>query len=326
MGILYNGRLIRQSLLGSSNSAVYIILPTLYKECNITDSYKIGFTGGQSTRSSLAERMGTYATSFVSFEIIGVIIYQRVDPLSQHNVSSIAENEIFAFLKSRGAERRIHVSGKRESEWFVNTSKELVRDCFNHLLDIGTPALSKWNYKPQPFLAIWFGDEVSEFPNDGDIPDKYFVKLSRVGENDRARRTIVRKLKAAESRGDTDEIQALKKELDELLRGYYDDISSLEIVDKSDDVDILAVVDQSSSSDSQSTTNDSVSNNNDDSSAEVDDGVVEDVMSIFGGGISEVVKEKRSKRRGLYNLRSSGMQLRNRRISAIDEEAVITFS
>lgn len=231
---MYNGSLIRKpkSFAMKNYSGVYCIRPKIMKECGLDTQFKVGFTGGGTESRSLLKRMGTYATSFINFEIIFWCAYSRTDPESQHVLASMAESEVFAYLESAGSSRKIHRSLKRESEWFVDLDIDTVRGVFNHMLDVGQPAVRKTkgvHWKPMPAEAYWFGDAEFDMAEDGSVPMSTEAIIPLTNENDRVRRTLVRKLKDAKERGDQKSIDNFEAQLDTLLQGVRVDIEELQL-------------------------------------------------------------------------------------------------
>lgn len=334
MGVLYDGRKITKARWAKSNSAVYCIRPKLLKECGLAEQFKLGFTGGQTTRSSLQVRMGTYSTSFIEFEIIFAITYSRKDPETQHNISSMAEAEVFAFLEKEGASRRVHVSGTRQSEWFINLDINTVKRCFDHMLDLGTPALRKGSshFIPQPESAWWFGEDEIIMGEDGSVPMSAEAILPLSNENDRVRRNLVRQLKDAKQQKNQKKIDNIQAQLDTLLEGVRIEIEDFPsqtktsqketpketTKDTEDDAQTLAAVDLSDSEPMAMT------DTEDDFEIQIEDDVeAENVVTLFGGGgTTRQPKQRATKQpvtRRQYNLRSQGMQLRSRRLPAIEE-------
>ena len=115
-GLRYDGSKIGYQPWANS-PGIYCVKPEVYYTCN-KDEVKIGFSGGESTRGKLGQRMASYATAFVNFRILFIITY------SGHDTASMAEKVVKNFLKEQGKSARVHVSGSN-SEWY-EVGEELI--------------------------------------------------------------------------------------------------------------------------------------------------------------------------------------------------------
>jgi hypothetical protein len=200
-GLAYNGSVIYRLPFGSE-AGIYAIAPSYMDRCQVNDEYKIGFTGTQRAASysgSLAKRLANYGTAFIEFRIPMIITYSRRSDDSEynaqrsHNDANRAEKEAFQFALSKGAQRKSHVSGNL-SEWFFNLDRTLLRQCFDHMLDITTPGLT--GPKPQPTGAWWFGEKVDLSKADLNI-DPWSEWTPIPARDDRERRDLERRLEKA---------------------------------------------------------------------------------------------------------------------------------
>lgn len=200
-GLAYNGSIIYRLPFGSE-AGIYAIAPSYMDRCQVNDEYKIGFTGTQRAASysgSLAKRLAQYGTAFIEFRIPMIITYSRraddteYNAQRSHNDANRAEKEVFQFALSKGAQRKSHVSGNL-SEWFFNLDRTLLRQCFDHMLDVRTPGLT--GPKPQPTGAWWFGEKVDLTKSDLNI-DPWSEWTPIPARDDRERRDLERRLEKA---------------------------------------------------------------------------------------------------------------------------------
>jgi hypothetical protein len=213
-GLAYNGSVIHRLSFGDE-SGLYCVAPSYMDRCQVSDEYKIGFTGTSRAGSysgSMARRLSAYATAFIEFRIPMIITYSRRSEDSEytaqksHNDSNRAERECFAFLTREGGTRKSHVSGN-PSEWFVNVDKTLLRKAFDHMTDVQTPGIL--GPKPQPTGAWWF-DEKVELSKENLNIDPWSEWQPIPARDDRERRDLERRLEKAKK--DRQERKTLPKD------------------------------------------------------------------------------------------------------------------
>lgn len=148
-GLRYDGSKV--GLQPWANSpGIYCVKPEVYYTCNKKD-VKIGFSGGESTRGKLAQRMASYATAFVNFRILFIIVY------SGHDTASMAEKVMKNFLKEQGKTARVHVSGT-DSEWF-EVDEALIQPLLQHMYDVDNdgflPVVEMFDPEMRPGTMVW---------------------------------------------------------------------------------------------------------------------------------------------------------------------------
>ena len=148
-GLKYDGSKIGYQPWANS-PGIYCVKPEVYYTCN-KDEVKIGFSGGESTRGKLGQRMASYATAFVDFRILFVITY------SGHDTASMAEKVVKNFLKEQGKSARVHASGSN-SEWY-EVGEELIGPLLEHMYDVGTdgylPEIEMFDPGMRPGTMVW---------------------------------------------------------------------------------------------------------------------------------------------------------------------------
>ena len=148
-GLRYDGSKVGRQPWANS-PGIYCVKPEVYHTCNIKD-VKIGFSGGESTRGKLAQRMASYATAFVNFRILFVITY------SGHDTASMAEKVMKNFLKEQGKSARVHVSGT-DSEWY-EVDEALIDPLLQHMYDVDNdgflPLVEMFDPEMRPGTMVW---------------------------------------------------------------------------------------------------------------------------------------------------------------------------
>lgn len=211
-GLQYNGAVFRHLGSGADRfehaSGVYAVMPAYMEELSSASRVKVGFAGtkyADSTSGSIAKRMSDYSTCFVEFYIPALIFYQGAARAGgdykaemSHNDANKAEREMKAWLKQNGHTPIVHVSGKRESEWYEITL-EVLRQLFVYMTNMNEDGIL--GKKPEPSSAWWFGND--KIPVGADFNreiDKYneFAPIS-VSRDDRDRRNLEKQLREAEA-------------------------------------------------------------------------------------------------------------------------------
>jgi len=148
-GLKYDGSKVGRQPWANS-PGIYCVKPEVYYTCNKKD-VKIGFSGGESTRGRLAQRMASYATAFVNFRILFIIVY------SGHDTASMAEKVMKNFLKEQGKTARVHVSGT-DSEWF-EVDEGLIEPLLQHMYDVDNdgflPVVKMFDPEMRPGTMVW---------------------------------------------------------------------------------------------------------------------------------------------------------------------------
>ena len=118
-GLQYRGDYMRYQPF-AERPGIYCIKPELYTNCGLAD-VKVGFT------NNITMRFSTYATAFVKYRILFVIVY------ADWNGANRAEQVMKNYFRKQSVDVREHVSG-RKSEWQKLKEYEMVEDIIPNLV------------------------------------------------------------------------------------------------------------------------------------------------------------------------------------------------